>query len=87
MTNTSKKNIATAKLVNLAVALEACGIEAEVEEVCDGSPILLADLWNCKDGSTTRLEVFANKDNDYKFETVANPLEAMTDFIAQIMVL
>lgn len=84
MTNTTKKNIATAKLVNLASALEACGIEAEITEVCDGCPLLLADLWNCKDGSTVRLEVFADKDNDYEIEPVANPVVEMTDFLAQV---
>lgn len=87
MTNTTKKNIAIAKLVNLASALEACGIEAEIEEICGGSPILLADLWSCQDGSTIRLEVCADKDNDYEFEPVANPIDAMTDFIAQVMAL
>lgn len=87
MTNTTKKNIALAKLVNLASALEACGIEAEIEEVCGGSPILLADLWNCQDGSTIRLEVCADKENDYEFEPVANPLAKMSNFLAQVMAL
>ena len=85
MTNTTKKNIATAKLVNLASALEACGIEADVSELNDGSPLLLAELWNCNDGSTIRLEVCADKENDYEFESVANPIEEMENFIAAIM--
>ena len=87
MTNTTKKNIATAKLVNLALALEACGIESEITEICDGNPALFADLWNCQDGSTVRLEIMADKNNDYDFEAVANPLDAMADFIAQVIVL
>jgi hypothetical protein len=84
MTNTTKKNIAIAKLVNLASALADCGIDAEITEVCDGNPLLLANLWNCQDGSTIRLEVFADKENDYEIEPVANPVVEMTDFLAQV---
>jgi hypothetical protein len=30
------------------------------------------------------LEVFADKENDYEIEPVANPVVEMTDFLAQV---
>lgn len=85
MTNTTKKTIAMAKLVNLASALEAVGIEADIMEINSGSPLLMANLWNCEDGSTIRLEVCADRSDNYAFQTVAHPIQTINDYLKELM--
>ena len=75
-TNSIKKELAKAKIANLAIALELCGIEAEVEETEDGTICLGADIWNCVDGSDIRLQVWADSTNNYEIESCAEDLEA-----------
>ena len=87
MTNSTKKTIAIAKLTNLASALEAIGVDTEMYEICNGCPYLGANLWSCEDGSTIRLEIMADKDDDYEFEVVANPLGDIGDFVNAILAL
>jgi len=87
MTNSTKKTIAITKLTNLATALEAIGVDTEMDEICNGCPYLGANLWSCEDGSTIRLEIMADKDNDYEFEVVANPLGHIDDFVNAILAL
>jgi hypothetical protein len=72
MKNSNRKN-AIEVLNNLAEALEACGIEATVEENEDNI-FLYTHLWNCNDGGTDRLEVWAEDRTDYEIEKCVNPL-------------
>lgn len=72
MANTNRKNAIEA-IHNLAEALEACGIEATVEERED-MIFLLADIWNCNDGGIDRLEVWAKDKKNYTIEKCINPL-------------
>lgn len=72
MTNTNRKN-AIEVINNLAEALEACGIEATVTEENDAI-VLLAEMWNCNDGGTDRLEVWAEDRTNYTIEKCVNPL-------------
>ena len=72
MTNTNRKN-AIETINNLAETLEACGIEATVTEA-DDAIVLLAELWNCNDGGTDRLEVWAEDRTNYTIEKCVNPL-------------
>lgn len=75
MTNTTNyRNEALTKLENLAVALADCGITAEIS-VEDDMVHLGARLWNCNDGSTELLEVWATEETDYEFENCINPIE------------
>lgn len=85
MTNTAKKTIAMAKLVNLASALEAVGIETDIMEINGGSPLLMADLWNCEDGSTIRLEVCADSSDNYAIQTAAHPIQDINDYLKELM--
>ena len=75
MSNTTNhRNEALTKLENLAVALADCGITAEV--TANNSMVgLYAHFWNCKDGSTDRLEIWAEEDTDYAFESCTIPEE------------
>lgn len=72
MTNTNRKN-AIETINNLAEALEACGIEATVTEEEDAI-VLLAEMWDCNDGGTDRLEVWAEDRTNYTIEKCVNPL-------------
>ena len=72
MTNANRK-YAIEVINNLAEALEACGIEATVEEKEDVI-ILLAEMWNCNDGGADRLEVWAEDRTNYTIEKCVNPL-------------
>ena len=82
MTNTNRKNAIEA-INNLAKALEACGIETTVEEKEDNI-CLYAHLWNCKDGSTDRLEVWADEDSDYEIESCSNPVSTVAEILANL---
>ena len=72
MTNANRQN-AIETINNLAEALEACGIETKVEEKEDVI-ILFAEMWNCNDGGTDRLEVWAEDRTNYRIEKCVNPL-------------
>ena len=72
MKNSNRKN-AIEVINNLADALEACGIEATVTEEEDAI-VLLAEIWDCNDGGTDRLEVWAEDRTDYEIEKCVNPL-------------
>lgn len=72
MANTNREN-AIKTINNLAEALEACGIEATVTEEEDAI-VLLAEMWDCNDGGTDRLEVWAEDRTDYTIEKCVNPL-------------
>lgn len=82
MTNTNRQN-AIETINNLAEALEACGIEAIVAENEDNI-CLCAHLWNCKDGSTDRLEVWADENSDYEIESCSNPISAVAELLANL---
>ena len=82
MKNSNRKN-AIEVINNLAEALEACGIEATVEENEDNI-LLYAHLWNCKDGSTDRLEVWANEESDYEIESCSNPVSTVDELFANL---
>jgi hypothetical protein len=82
MTNTNRKN-AIETINNLAEALEACGIEATVEENADNI-LLYAHLWNCKDGSTDRLEVWADENSDYEIESCSVPVSTVDELLASL---
>ena len=68
------RNEALAKLEALALALADCGITAEISTE-DDLVHLGARLWNCNDGSTELLEVWAEEDTDYAIESCINPIE------------
>jgi hypothetical protein len=72
MKKSNRKN-AIEVINNLADALEACGIEATVKEEEDAI-VLLAEIWDCNDGGTDRLEVWAEDRTDYEIEKCVNPL-------------
>jgi hypothetical protein len=72
MKKSNRKN-AIEVINNLADALEACGIEATVTEEEDAI-VLLAEIWDCNDGGTDRLEVWAEERTDYEIEKCVNPL-------------
>ena len=77
MSNTTNyREEALTKLENLAVALADCGITAEIS-VDDSMVSLYAHFWNCKDGSTDRIEIYAEEDTDYAFESYSTPVEAV----------
>lgn len=80
MTN---REIATLTLENLAKALEACGIEATVEEKSD-HVILTAPICSCQDSSTHRLEVWACEETDYEVESCANPLSTIAKVVKSL---
>ena len=82
MTNSNRKNAIEA-INNLAEALEACGIEATVEEKED-TILLYAHLWNCNDGSTDRLEVWAEENSDYEIESCSNPVSTVAELLANL---
>lgn len=82
MKNSNRKN-AIEVINNLAEALEACGIEATVEENEDNI-LLYAHLWNCLDGSTDRLEVWADENSDYEVESCSNPVSRVDEFLENL---
>lgn len=77
------RNKALEKIENLALALDNCGISAEVT-VDDEGVYLKANLWNCNDGSTESFEVWATKDTDYAFESCINPFEKIHEILEKI---
>lgn len=83
-TNSIKKELAKAKIANLAIALELCGIEAEVEETEDGVISLSADIWNCLDGSDINVQVWASPNGDYEVESCAEDTERTKKFFEKL---
>lgn len=83
-TNSIKKELARAKIANLAIALELCGIEAEVEEREDGVISLNADIWNCMDGSDINVQVWASPDEDYEVDSCAQDTERVEKFFKEL---
>lgn len=86
-TNSIKKELAKAKIANLAIALELCGIEAEVEETEDGTICLGADIWDCVSGdSEVKLQVWADPDNDYEVESCAEDMEKSSKLFKEVLI-
>lgn len=84
-----KKIIGIAKLMNLQNALAECGIKSEIcaWEHEDGTEAisLLADLWNCCDGSDVLFEVYADETSDFEdFDSYAEPESDRNRVIAEI---
>jgi len=72
----NNKEKAKAKLQALQQALAECDIASELTETKHGDLLLMAEMWNCDDGSTVRLEVWADSLIDYnKIESCVNPIE------------
>ena len=81
----NKKMMAMEKLTNLHNALNECGIEAELYEDTESNIISVrVDAWNCCDGSSVLVEVYAMEDEDYEIQLYAEPENDRKRFMEEI---
>lgn len=87
MFNISKR-IAMKKIKALANALAAVGIESDIyEDEEHGMISLSTNLWNCVDGSSVLFEVYADSEDNYTFDSYAEPENDRKRFLEELNVI